>query len=46
MTIRPSRVAIYTVLTLFALLYLMPIYVLLVTGLKSFTEVRLEEPWA
>jgi glucose/mannose transport system permease protein len=44
-TIRWSRVGIYGVLTLFALLYLMPIYVLLVTGLKSFQEVRLEQMW-
>jgi glucose/mannose transport system permease protein len=45
MTIRGSRVALYAVLVIFALLYLMPIYVLLVTGLKSFTEVRLEQMW-
>jgi glucose/mannose transport system permease protein len=44
-TIRWSRVAIYSVLLLFAALYLMPIYVLVVTGLKSFTEVGLEEMW-
>lgn len=45
MTIRWSRIAIYTVLILFALVYLMPIYVLLVTGLKSFGEVRLDQMW-
>ncbi len=45
MTIRWSRVAIYTVLCLFALVYLMPIYVLIVTGLKSFQEVRLDQMW-
>jgi glucose/mannose transport system permease protein len=45
MTIRWSRVALYGTLVFFALLYLMPIYVLLVTGLKSFTEVRLEQMW-
>jgi glucose/mannose transport system permease protein len=44
-TIRWSRVGIYTVLIFFALLYLMPIYVLLVTGLKSFGEVRLDQMW-
>jgi glucose/mannose transport system permease protein len=38
-------VAIYAVLTAFALLYLMPIYVLLVTGLKSFDEVSLKQMW-
>jgi glucose/mannose transport system permease protein len=40
-----SRMAIYGVLVLFALFYLMPIYVLLVTALKSFREVGLEEMW-
>lgn len=44
-TVPWSRIAIYSVLTLFALFYLMPIYVLLVTGLKSFREVGLEEMW-
>ncbi len=45
MTIPWSRIGIYSVLVLFALLYLMPIYVLFVTGLKSFQEVRLEQMW-
>jgi glucose/mannose transport system permease protein len=45
MTVRWTRVAIYGALTLVALFYLMPIYVLLVTGLKSFQEVRLEQMW-
>ena len=45
MTIPWSRVFIYTVLVAVALLYLMPIYVLLVTGLKSFAEVSLEDMW-
>ena len=40
-----SRVAIYAVLVLFAALYLMPVYVLLVTGLKGFTEVSLDQMW-
>jgi glucose/mannose transport system permease protein len=43
---RLSRVAIYAVLVVFALFYLMPVYVLLVTGLKSFTEVTLDRMWA
>src|SRR5215217_9548960 len=43
---RPSRIAIYAVLVIFALFYLMPVYVLLVTGLKSFTEVTLDRMWA
>lgn len=45
MTLRWSRVGIYAILIAFAALYLMPIYVLLVTGLKSFGEVSLQEMW-
>lgn len=45
MTIRPSRLAIYVLLIAFAAFYLMPIYVLLVTGLKSFSEVSLNRMW-
>jgi glucose/mannose transport system permease protein len=44
-TIRWSRVGIYAVLIFFAALYLMPIYVLLITGLKSFREVSLDRMW-
>jgi len=40
-----SRITIYAVLGGFALLYLMPIYVLVVTGLKSFGEVSLDQMW-
>ena len=43
--VRPSRVLIYVVLVAFAAFYLMPVYVLLVTGLKSFTEVSLDRMW-
>ncbi len=43
--VRWSRIAIYAVLVFFALLYLMPVYVLVVTGLKSFQEVGLEQMW-
>jgi len=39
------RVTLYSILVLFALLYLMPIYVLVVTGLKSFREVSLTQMW-
>jgi len=45
MTIRWSRVAIYGALLFFAVLYLMPVYVLVITGLKSFTEVSLDQMW-
>ena len=45
-SVRPGRIAIYVTLIVFALFYLMPVYVLLVTGLKSFTEVTLDRMWA
>jgi glucose/mannose transport system permease protein len=44
--LRPGRIAIYVTLVIFALFYLMPVYVLLVTGLKSFTEVTLDRMWS
>jgi len=44
--IRWQRVLLYTVLIAFALVYLMPVYVLIVTGLKSFAEVNLYRMWA
>ncbi|WP_052295981.1 ABC transporter permease family protein [Pseudothermotoga thermarum] len=39
------RVALYFVLVLFALYYLLPVYVLLVTSLKDFKEVSLRNMW-
>jgi glucose/mannose transport system permease protein len=44
-TIHWTRILIYGSLVLFAALYLMPIYVLVVTGLKSFQEVSLNQMW-
>ncbi|HET7078544.1 MAG TPA: carbohydrate ABC transporter permease [Chloroflexia bacterium] len=43
--LRPARILIYVVLIVFAVFYLMPIYVLLITGMKSFTEVSLDRMW-
>lgn len=43
--IRPLRILLYAVLIAFAAFYLMPVYVLLVTGLKSFQEVSLDRMW-
>ena len=43
--IRWTRVLLYAVLIAGAVLYLMPVYVLLVTGLKSFEEVSLTTMW-
>ena len=42
---RPSRLLVYLLLTLAAIIYLLPIYVLLVTGMKSFAEVSLKTMW-
>jgi glucose/mannose transport system permease protein len=43
---RISRVLMYALLVFMAAFFLMPIYVLLVTGLKSFAEVDLQRMWA
>jgi len=43
--LRWSRVLIYAILIAFAAFYLMPVYVLLVTGMKSFAEVNLYRMW-
>ncbi|MGB9768760.1 MULTISPECIES: carbohydrate ABC transporter permease [Dictyoglomus] len=40
-----SRVLIYLVLILFAIFYLTPVYVLLITSMKSFAEVDLKRMW-
>lgn len=40
-----GRAAIYTLLILAALLYLLPIYLLIITGMKSFQEVSLARMW-
>src|SRR5689334_13291423 len=41
-----TRPLLYAALILFALFFLMPIYVLLITALKPFTEVDLKTMWA
>ena len=44
---RPSlaRLAVYALLIVFALFYLMPVYVLVINGMKSFQEVSLSRMW-
>lgn len=45
--LHPTRVAIYILLFLFALLFLIPVYVMLVSSLKSFAEVQdMSRMWA
>jgi glucose/mannose transport system permease protein len=46
MTLRsPGRILTYAFLTFVAIIYLLPVYVLFVTGLKSFAEVSLRTMW-
>lgn len=45
MKIKPLRIILYAVLLAFAAYYLMPVYVLVVTSLKSFAEVNLYRMW-
>jgi glucose/mannose transport system permease protein len=46
MTTKRFRPLLYVLLIAAAVLYLIPVYVLLVTGLKSFAEVNLDTMWA
>ena len=43
--IRWSRVLIYAALFLAAAFYLLPVYMLFITGMKSFQEVNLSRMW-
>jgi len=43
--IRLSRVAIYAVLILFCLFYLMPFYVMVITSLKPYEELNVTRMW-
>lgn len=40
-----QRIVLYGILTAFAIVYLMPVYVLVITGMKSFAEVNLYRMW-
>jgi len=42
---RPSLIITYALLTIVAVFYLLPIYVIVVTALKSFIEVSHSTPW-
>ncbi len=43
--VTPTRVIIYGVLGLFSVFYLLPVYLLLSTGMKNFSEVSLSRMW-
>ncbi len=45
-TPRWQRTLLYLILIAFALFYLMPVYLLLVTGMKSYSEVSLAAMWS
>lgn len=42
---RPGQILVYALLVLASAMYLLPVYVLLITGLKSFQEVSLARMW-
>jgi glucose/mannose transport system permease protein len=42
----PARLLIYLALSVAAILFLMPVYVLLATGLKSFRDVNIQRMWS
>lgn len=43
--IRPQRVLLYAVMLVFAAVFLLPIYLLIITALKSFDQVSLSRMW-
>ncbi len=43
--VQPSTIVVYALLIIASILFLMPIYVLLVTGLKGFKDVSLSTMW-
>lgn len=43
--IQPTRVVIYLILIVAAMGYLLPVYLLVITGMKSFAEVSLARMW-
>jgi len=47
MRLNPSRIAVYLLLVLFAIIFLVPVYVMLSSSLKSFAEVQdLSKMWS
>jgi glucose/mannose transport system permease protein len=43
--LRPARLAMYAVMVGFALFYLLPVYLMFITGMKSFEEVNISRMW-
>lgn len=43
--VRPQRILVYVTLIMAAALFLLPVYLLIVTGMKSFAEVSLATMW-
>ncbi len=42
---RPTRVLIYAIMSAFAVFYLLPVYLMFITGMKSFEEVNISRMW-
>ncbi|MFA7567687.1 MAG: hypothetical protein WCY01_11715, partial [Alkalispirochaeta sp.] len=40
-----KRILLYTVLVIFALYFLLPVYMVIITGLKPFSEVSISRMW-
>jgi len=45
MKISTTRILIYLILALFTIFYIIPMYIMVVTGMKSFSEVELSTMW-
>lgn len=43
--VRPGRIVIYAILCAFAVFYLLPVYLLFITSMKNFEEVKLSRMW-
>ncbi|ACM07097.1 carbohydrate ABC transporter permease [Thermomicrobium roseum] len=43
--LRPARLAMYAIMVGFALFYLLPVYLMFITGMKSFEEVNISRMW-
>jgi glucose/mannose transport system permease protein len=43
--LKPGRVLLYVLLITFAAFYILPVYVLILTGMKSYADISLERMW-
>ena len=45
MKISLTRLLIYIILAIFSIFYIIPMYIMVVTGMKSFAEISLDTMW-